>query len=126
VAAEWAKTGLPPDAVVASSKPSTFYLISGRRGIPVRMLFAGTLDDVVAPKGPVTHILLSDLWNYERAAMTQELQPICARLHPVPHADNRTLLLEVLPRDASPQAGCQALQDFHGTQDTGADAPTHP
>jgi len=118
-AAEWSKQGLPPDAVVASSKPSTFYLISGRRGIPSRMLFAPRrLEDVLAPRGPVTHVLLSDLWNYERASLIQALKPICARLRPVPHPDNRTLIVQILPADSTSEEGCQALQRFQDTTAT--------
>jgi hypothetical protein len=115
-AAEWSKQGLPPDAVVASSKPSTFYLISGRRGVPSRMLFAPRRPDaVLAPKGPVTYVLLSDLWDYERASLEEALQPVCARLRPVPHADNRTLIVEVVPGDSNSEEGCHALQKFRDT-----------
>jgi hypothetical protein len=111
-AAEWSKTGLPANAVVASSKPSTFYLISGRQGIPSRMLFTRRLDDVLVPKGPVTHILLSDLWDYERGSLNHALQAICLRLRPVLHADNRALIVAVLPGDSVSQDGCRALQEF--------------
>lgn len=31
-AARWARTGTPPDAVIANRKPRLFYLVSGRRG----------------------------------------------------------------------------------------------
>jgi 4-amino-4-deoxy-L-arabinose transferase-like glycosyltransferase len=123
-AAEWSKRGLPPDAVVASSKPSTFYLISGRRGIPSRMLFAPRKpEDVLAPRGPVTYVLISDLWNYERASLIQALQPSCARLRPVPHADNRTLIVQVLPGDSTSEEGCHALQNFQDTLGTRPRAP---
>lgn len=123
-AAEWSKQGLPPDAVVASSKPSTFYLISGRRGIPSRMLFAPRKpEDILAPRGPVTYVLLSDLWNYERATLIQALQPICAQLRPVPRADNRTLIVQVVPGDTTSQEGCRALQNFRDTLGTRPRAP---
>jgi hypothetical protein len=118
-AAEWSKQGLPADAVVASSKPSTFYLISGRRGVPSRMLFAPRKpDDVLAPRGPVTYVLISDLWSYERASLIQALQPVCARLRPVPHADDRTLIVQVVPGDWTSQAGCRALKEFQDTLGT--------
>lgn len=124
-AAEWSKQGLPPDAVVASSKPSTFYLISGRRGVPSRMLFAPRKpEDVLAPRGPVTYVLLSDLWNYERASLIQALQPMCARLRPVPHADNRTLIVQVVPDGTTSQEGCRALQKFQDTLVTRPESPT--
>ncbi len=109
---EWIRTGLPDSAVVASSKPTTLYLLSDRRGIPSRMLWEAKLEDVLAPRGPVTHILISGLWDYERTNLPDLLASSCERLRPVPQPEPDDLLLEVTSEPDSNRTGCTALAKF--------------
>ncbi len=112
--AEWLRSRLPASAVVASSKPSTLYLLSHRAGIPSRILSSASLDEVLAPRGPVTHILLSGLWGYERGSLARRLAEVCNRLRPIPVPNESTLLLEVLPTATDDAAGCTKLHAFEG------------
>jgi len=115
---DWIARNIPADAVVASSKPSTLYLVSHRRGVPSRILLGADVSELLAPTGPITHILLSDLWGYERTALSGRLDAVCERLGTIATRWDGTLLLEVLeghPEEREQPNACQALRRF-GTQ----------
>lgn len=113
-AAAWLDHELPPQAVVASAKPSTLYRITGRQGVPSRVLLLGELDEILAPEGPVTHIMMSHLWAYERSRLPERLRQACHRLRPVPTPHAEVIVLAVAPRDTIlSAAGCTALVDFY-------------
>lgn len=120
--AEWLRTSVPSTAVVASAKPSTLYRISGHQGIPSRVLLLGDPADVLAPNGPVTHILMSHLWSYERTRLPAALRHACDRLRKLATPHPEAIVLEVAaPGVAASASGCQALVDFYRPGDEDED-----
>ena len=109
-AAEWMRDGLPRGTVIASAKPSLIYRVSGHQSVQSRMLFYGDLDRKFVPEGPLTHVMVSGLWAYERRDLPPALRGICHRLRLLPGPTSEVLILEVLPTDAPPEtSGCVAL-----------------
>lgn len=104
---------LPPEAVIATSKPSVLYTLTGRKAMPLDLLGRGDPGPLLAPDGPVTHVLLSSLMPSERQHLPFALEPRCTRFRALPQADPGVLLLEVLPPAATADSlACQLLEGF--------------
>ncbi len=99
-AMRFATVQLPADAVIASSKPSTVFIMSGRRGFPL-----GRLSDLEGPfafdgSHPATYLLLTRLLPFEKETIAPRLQAGCTRLTVVQRFPPATLLFG--PRGADP------------------------
>lgn len=109
----WVGDHLPADAVVATSKPSAVNLLTDRLTMPADLLIRRDPGELLAPRGPVTHILLTGLMASEREAIPWALEPVCRRLALLARPDSATIVLGVVPStDSAGPGACQALRDY--------------
>lgn len=77
------RTILPPEAVVATVKPSLLAYASGRRAVPLYRIFTAPLrvgDDGTFDGTSITHILLSRFNGMDEINIARHLLPHCTQL----------------------------------------------
>ncbi len=114
-AIQFVKDSLPPAAVIAASKPSTVYMLTGHRTVPLILLGDRQLAQVLAPAGPATHILLSRMTGPEASRVAPRLQAVCADLGLVRQFAPATLILRPMVAGDPSGAACQALARYRET-----------
>ncbi|MBL0179933.1 MAG: glycosyltransferase family 39 protein [Gemmatimonadetes bacterium] len=102
---------LPADAIVATSKPSTVFVMSGRRTVPLDPL-AGTAAPLSFTSDfPATHLLLTRLMPYESGRIAPRLRAACTSLTLL-HASPPALVIGPRrPGDGAPDA-CTGLDRY--------------
>ncbi len=112
-AASFIRNNLPKQAVIAASKPSIIYVLTGRRTLPLELFGTTRIDRLLPPAGPVDAILLSRLIPYEPAGVGPRLLEQCAALTLLAHFPSGTLLLGPRPTGGeSPGDACDALRRY--------------
>jgi hypothetical protein len=100
-AARYAADSLPPDAIVATTHPATLYLISARRAVPWERLYDAAADSLLAPRGAVTHALVSQLgWADLQVKVPWTLADACGRARSIARFGPGTVLVSLVPADS--------------------------
>ncbi len=110
-AVKYIRDSLPEDAVIAASKPSGIYTIANRQTMPLDLFGRVSLSQLVAPEGPVSHVVLSHMFPYEWRSIAPRLLEQCASLALVRRFPLGTLLLGPRTSDGTPDA-CAALTGY--------------
>lgn len=111
-AAKYITDSLPADAVIATSKPSTVWVATGRLTFPLERLRDETDSLAAMAWHPATHILLTRLMDFEGDEVAPLLHRVCDRVTLLGEFPPGTLLLAPrTPRDSTPNA-CTALAHY--------------
>ena len=112
-AAAFIRDNLPKQAVIAASKPSIIYLLTGRRTLPLELFGTTSIDRLLPPAGPVAAILLSRLIPYEPTGVGPRLLQQCAALTLLARFPSGTLLLGPRHSNGGPSVdACGALTEY--------------
>jgi hypothetical protein len=110
---QYVKDSLPADAVVATSKPSTLYLLTKRLAMPLSIFATINLADAEDPGRVVTHILLEKLYSSTVSSVAPRLYEECQSLTLVARFPLTTMILRRrTASDTLRPTACAALQDY--------------
>lgn len=114
-AIHFVRDSLPTDAVIASMKPSSVYLGSDRKGFPLELFTDQPPSSLLAPTGPVTGILLSNMMAVERERIGPALLKVCTALRLLVRYPPGVLVLAPRRPDDPGGDACQPLRDYIST-----------
>lgn len=112
---------VPPDAVVATTKPSLLAYASGVRSVP---LLRG-LDDPRVPRrvdwlashGGATHVLITRFSDMEKGRAIVLLHETCAGYDLVRSWEGGAVLLRIVPAGEGPGDACPTLRAIEPVED---------
>jgi len=101
-ASNFVADSLPETAVVATTQPAPLYLRTHRRTLPWERLYEGTADTLLTPRGPVSHVLVSELGQVDLDVRTPwPLARRCADARVIARFGDATMLVSLLPADST-------------------------
>lgn len=101
-AASFIADSLPETAVVATTQPAPLYLRTHRRTLPWEHLYEATADTLLAPRGAVSHALVSELGQVDLDVKTPwPLARRCSGARIIARFGRATMLVSLVPADST-------------------------